>query len=115
MRCAFKAVANARPCRIPVGLKLLFAAASAVLFLLCDGQCASAQADVPTEYQMKAAFLFNFAKFIDWPENGPMSSQSTFSICILGPDSFRQSLDDAFRGKSVENQPVAARRIKENS
>ena len=42
-----------------------------------------AQTNPPSEYQIEAAFLFNFAKFIDWPTNG-FADPHSFAICVLG-------------------------------
>lgn len=65
----------------------------------------------PSEYQVKAAFLFNFAKFIEWPESSFLSDDAPFSICVLGEDPFGSALDD-LRGKSIGHRPVAVWRIK---
>jgi hypothetical protein len=71
-----------------------------------------AQSEPLGEYQLKAAFLFNFAKFIDWPATSFSSPQSPFSICILGTDPFGHAMDDVLRDKSVDNRPVAISRLK---
>jgi hypothetical protein len=59
------------------------------------------------EYQVKAAFLFNFLKFIDWP---PSPIGSPWVIGILGSDPFGEVLDDTVRGKTVGNRIVEVRR-----
>jgi hypothetical protein len=64
------------------------------------GPDASAQA-TSGEYELKAAFLFNFAKFIDWPPSSFASPQANFSICILGTDPFGSVMDDLLRGKTI--------------
>lgn len=69
--------------------------------------------DAPSEYQVKAAFLFNFAKFIDWPESSFETPQSPFSVCVVGADPFGRALDDALRGKTVANRPVVVSRLKD--
>jgi hypothetical protein len=86
-----------------------------VLVALLSCACAPvdrAQTEAPGEYQLKAAFLFNFAKFIDWPAASFPSPQSPFSICILGTDPFGHAMDDVLRDKSVDNRPVAISRLK---
>ena len=72
-----------------------------------------AQSDSPSEYQVKAAFLFNFAKFVDWPVDTYPSPQSAFAICVLGDDPFGALLDNTLAGKSLGTHPVVPRRIKE--
>lgn len=73
---------------------------------------ARAQANPRGEYELKAAFLFNFAKFIDWPHGSFASPQSPFTICVLGEDPFGRALDDNLRGKVIGDQPLAIRRLK---
>jgi hypothetical protein len=73
---------------------------------------ARAQAIPPSEYQLKAAFLFNFAKFIDWPTSSFASTQSPFSICILGKDPFGRAIDEALQGKSIGDRRVVIDRAK---
>ena len=86
-----------------------------VLAALLSSACAPvdrAQAEPPGEYQLKAAFLFNFAKFIDWPATNFSSPQSPFIICILGTDPFGHAMDDVLRDKSIDNRPVVISRLK---
>ncbi|MBZ5695901.1 MAG: YfiR family protein [Acidobacteriia bacterium] len=73
----------------------------------------SAQANTPSEYQVKAAFLFSFAKFIDWPPASFASPQSPFAICILGADPFGKTIDDALEGKTIGDHPVVVQRAKD--
>jgi hypothetical protein len=61
--------------------------------LLFIAPLASPQASQPTEYQLKAVFLFNFAKFVDWPEKTYSSPQSPFMLCVIGQDPFAGALD----------------------
>ena len=74
---------------------------------------ASAQASAPGEYQLKAAFLFNFAKFIDWPVASFSGPEARFSICILGMDPFGRSMDDLLRGKMIADRRVSVERSKQ--
>jgi len=72
-----------------------------------------AQADAPGEYELKAAFLFKFAKFIDWPKDSLASAQSPFTICVLGEDPFGRALDANLQGKMLGDQSFAIRRLKD--
>ena len=61
------------------------------------------------EYAVKALFLYNFAKFVDWPAamlGGPIC------IGVFGNDPFGQVLDDAVAGKTVNGRPFIVRRLK---
>jgi len=74
---------------------------------------ARAQAEPPTEYQLKAAFLFNFAKFTDWPGEGFASAESPFLVCVLGKDPFGRMLDDTLQGKLIAQRPVVIERLRD--
>src|ERR1700733_3908157 len=63
------------------------------------------------EYDLKAAFLYNFTKFIEWP---PASLASgAFIIGIFGEDPFGSAIEDVTRGKSVSGHEIQIRRLKE--
>jgi hypothetical protein len=80
-------------------------ATSSVLVGLCGS---FAQAQGLSEYQVKAAFLYNFARFVDWPADSP---DSPFVIGIVGDDPFRGALESAVKGKTVNGRPVLVRRF----
>jgi hypothetical protein len=61
----------------------------------------------PGEYQVKAAYLYNFARFVRWPP----SESSVFLVCVLGRDPFGPILDNAFANEQLEGKPVSIRRI----
>ena len=59
------------------------------------------QAQSATEYQVKAAFLFNFAKFVEWPPDSFASDEAPLQICILGLDPFGHDFQQAIEDKTV--------------
>jgi hypothetical protein len=61
------------------------------------------------EYEVKAAFLYNFAKFVRWPEETSRSPH--FVIAVLGRDPFGPVLDRTFAGRTVLDRPVEVRRV----
>ena len=75
---------------------------------------ATAPGDAPAqsspEYQLKAIFLFNFAQFVEWPASAFPQPDTPLGICILGEDPFGGYLDEAVRGETVANHPLAVRR-----
>ena len=73
--------------------------------------CGPCQAQVFNEYQVKAAFLYTFAKFVEWPPQTFSSPSAAIAICILGEDPFGSFLDDAVRGKTVGGRPLAVYRM----
>jgi YfiR/HmsC-like len=70
------------------------------------------QGDERGEYELKAAFLFNFAKFVQWPPSSFPSPQSQFTICVLGDDPFGKSIDEMLRGKAIGEHPVIVTRCR---
>jgi hypothetical protein len=69
-----------------------------------------AQKTKPTDYQVKAAYLINFARFVEWPDKLGML-QASFTICIFGPDPFGRTLDTMLAGEKVAGRSVVAKRI----
>jgi hypothetical protein len=62
-----------------------------------------------SEYQVKAAYLVNFARFVEWPV--PPTPGSPFYICILGDDPFQEALDQLVMNARVNGRPVIVRRF----
>jgi hypothetical protein len=69
---------------------------------------ALAQSPRATEYQVKAAYLYNFGRFVEWPTT---AADEPFAICVLGRDPFGQILDTTLTGLSIDGKAVVARRI----
>jgi hypothetical protein len=72
-----------------------------------------AQASPSVEYQVKAAFLLNFIKFIEWPPEAFQNEKAPITLCVFGHDPFGGALDDIIRGRAVNNRTILARRINE--
>ncbi len=60
------------------------------------------------EYGVKAAFLFNFAKFVDWP--AAAFPEPRFNLCVLGDDPFGRVLDDVVANESIDGRPIVVQR-----
>lgn len=58
------------------------------------------------EYQLKAAFLFNFAQFVKWPSNSFPTSAAPFCIGILGDDPFGSVLEETVQGETIDNHKL---------
>jgi hypothetical protein len=67
--------------------------------------CACAQVNRPTDIQVKAAYLFNFGKFIRW-QAAPAAGNDSFPICILGKNSFGSVLDAMVANERIDGRPV---------
>ncbi len=62
------------------------------------------------EYDVKAAFLYNFVKFVEWPPAAFRDDRSPIEICVHGTDPFGQSLDDVVKGETVGARGLSIRR-----
>jgi hypothetical protein len=55
------------------------------------------QTTKPTEHQVKAAYLYNFGKFVQWPPRTAAAKNDPFRICVLGQNPFGMMLNGSFR------------------
>jgi len=117
------ATATALLSQVPVGVRRLLrlkASRHAVpllflcLMLACGVLTHAAPVAEPIvdEYQVKAAFLFNFAKFVEWPNEAFSDPNAPLVITVLGEDPFNGSLE-AVKGKLVNNRKLTIRRVKD--
>jgi hypothetical protein len=65
----------------------------------------------PTEFDVKAAYLYNFAKFVQWPPDAARREARTFLVCVIGDDPFGPVLDRVVAGGLIDGRTVVARRI----
>jgi hypothetical protein len=65
-----------------------------------------ARAQSATEYQVKAAFLFNFARFVEWPADAFPSVDSALQICVLGQDPFGRDFEQVIVDKTVNGHRI---------
>lgn len=72
----------------------------------------AAGAQTPSEHLIKAAFLYNFAKFVEWPAKAFPSAKTPLTICILGEDPFGSDLDETIDGETVNERKLVAKRVK---
>jgi len=63
------------------------------------------------EYELKAVFLFNFARFVDWPAESFAAPASPLVIGILGEDPFGPGLDAVLANEDVGNRKLSVRRF----
>lgn len=101
------------PLRIAYPLVKFCATVLAALLYLAAASSIRAQAGTSVEYQIKAAFLFNFAKFVDWPPDAFPSDKSPITLCVFRHDPFGSVLDEIIQGKTINNRAILARRTNE--
>jgi hypothetical protein len=80
--------------------------------VLIAGAAATGVAADPAarEYDIKAAFLLSFSRFVDWPESALGSTNSPFVIGILGSDPFGHFIDDLVRDEQAHGKPIVIQR-----
>jgi hypothetical protein len=78
----------------------------AALLLAAVGSASTATAAVPNEYALKSVFLYNFCRFIDWPEIAFDSPSEALVIGVLGDDPFGAMLVEAVQGERFHGRPI---------
>jgi hypothetical protein len=85
-----------------------------MLALLCHASSWTgpllAQARPQPVLNVKAAYLFNFGRFVRWPD-AAMPAGAPFHLCVLGNDPFGPTLDATVAGEKIDGHPVATRRV----
>jgi hypothetical protein len=76
---------------------------------LFGSSCVHAQKSNPTEYEVKAAYLYDFGKFVAWPAK--VAAADDFPICVLGEDPFGATFDAAIAGEVINGKKVVVNRI----
>lgn len=97
-RCVWRATGCRRLLLVLVGL---------VLGLAWDRR---AQNTAFSEYDVKAACLLNFARFVEWPTNGWTNPRTPLVVGVAGRDPFGKGLEKAFVGKTIRGRPVVLKR-----
>ena len=102
------AAAAARACKRWSARPALAAAVAIVVMATIGGSHDAVAAERP-EHEVKAAFLYNFGKYVRWPQSA-RASDDVFVIGVLGTDPFGKALDDIVRGNRIDNKPVVIKR-----
>ena len=82
-----------------------------LVLLLAAVSVGRANTEALTEYQVKAAFLFNFLKYITWPPDSAHPASGAIRIGLAGDDPFGSSLDEIVRGRSLDGRPIVVSRF----
>lgn len=83
-----------------------------ILLLLTGIFFSAFQVSGDREYQVKAAFLFNFTQFVEWPTGALDGTNSPFVIGLLGENPFGNYLQDIIAGESVNGHPLTIHQYK---
>lgn len=80
---------------------------------LAEGVLAFGQGQATTEYQVKAAFLFHFAQFVEWPPEAFRDGSSPMVYCTIGEDPFGGALEASLSGKTLGARSMVVRHLKQ--
>jgi hypothetical protein len=70
-----------------------------------------AQTSKPTEYEVKAAYLYNFGRFVEWPSRPGAPQTQSFDICLVGQDRFGAALNNTLADETIAGKSVAVKRL----
>ena len=110
---SFPSQARPRPrARLDAGILRVCAIAGLATIFAISAAAAPAQRAATNEYDLKAAFLFNFAQFVEWPVESFAKPTTPIVIGVLGDDPFGQSLDEIVAGETVRDRPLVIQRYR---
>jgi hypothetical protein len=66
---------------------------------------------IPLERSVKAAFLYKFLSYVEWPESATGPTGSPLTIGVVGADDIAAELSKAIQDRSVNNRPLAVKRL----
>jgi hypothetical protein len=79
-------------------------------FIILTAHSSYGQPQVYNEYEIKAAFIYNFSKFVEWPDNVISPSADSITLCIIGNNPFGNMIR-AIEGKAVKNKTLSIKNI----
>jgi len=101
---------NRKPARVPARDRAAIIAVGIVLvaMLISGGAPSIARGETAPEYTVKAAFLYNFAKFVEWPADAFAGPASPIVLFVYGADPFGDALK-SLKGKTANGRPIVVR------
>jgi hypothetical protein len=73
---------------------------------------AAAEEEMPADFQLKAAFLINFPKYVDWPTNVFSETNSPITIAIFGDENVADAVQNMIAsGRTISGHPLVLQRI----
>src|SRR3954468_23532351 len=86
---------------------------AALLLLACMGTAFAQPGPPPRDSAVKAAFLYKFPGFVDWPAGSFARPDAPLVIGVAGNDAVAGDLEQIVAGRTLEGRPVAVRRLRE--
>src|SRR5688572_3941732 len=91
-----------------LGIARLMALAALASWIVCSSRAWTAEPAVKREDQLKAAYLFNFVKFIEWPDSVPAD---ILTMCFVGGEGVQGALAAGIENKRAGTRRLVARRL----
>jgi YfiR/HmsC-like len=79
----------------------------------CGTEADAGQGGASSEYAVKAAFLYHFAQFVEWPEAAFRDASSPLVYCTIGADPFDGALETTLKGKTIGARAIEVRHAKQ--
>lgn len=92
-------------------LRVCFITATLTFLLPIISKAQSSAAD---EYQLKAAFVYNFTRFVEWPA-ASSNDGAPFVISVLNEDRLAAKIQELVKGERIGNRPIVVRRLNRKS
>jgi hypothetical protein len=89
----------------------ILAASGLLLTASLCGRPLAANANVALEYEVKAAFLFRFAQFVEWPADTFKGAAEPFTYCTIGNDPFHGALERTLNGKTIGQRALRVQHL----
>lgn len=98
--------------RLTGAIPLLTSLLTIALALMVPAFPAPAQTPDSNEYRLKLAFLYNFAQFVQWPEDSFRDSTAPLVICVAGENPFQGDIEASLQGRTVRGHPLQLRGLR---
>jgi hypothetical protein len=85
-------------------------AAAALTFAAAVANSAAAALEASAA-EIKAAYLYKFGYFVEWPQAAFAANDSPINLCLVGTDPFGATLDDMVNGQKIGTRPIKVRRM----
>jgi hypothetical protein len=85
----------------------------AVLLALLLSVCSitSVHAQEATEFEIKAVYILNFARFIQWPPSAFVSQDTPITIGVVGNSPIYNALEQVIQGETVNGRPLQLKKL----
>ncbi len=83
----------------------------ALLLFMTAARALAGDPELTREYELKAAFLYHFTNFVDWPASSATRHPESFQVCVISSASVAQTLQAALSSRQVRGLPIEVSRV----